>query len=210
MTSDPITTLLDDVHVMLEKMDWPTPMQIAQALDLLVADGPVASINLEPPPTIYLPTHLNGFRRAHTLAHEVAHALLKWREIDDELLAYYAEECAHSNLEALANHIAGIITIPPPVLKAAVKRYGFSPQTMIELAQQTGAPMWVSMDRVIFETDTYLRAALLFKHELLYDFASTIWLEAERYDVIRDPAERFPGIVLQPLSSGLVLGTWGE
>ncbi|WP_019585273.1 ImmA/IrrE family metallo-endopeptidase [Deinococcus apachensis] len=208
--SDPVSQLFDDLHFMLERMGWPTPMELARALDIKVTDGPVPSINLDPPPTIQLPVSLRGFRRRHTLAHEIAHALMNWREIDAELLMYYAPECAHSNLEALANHIAGLIAIPPPIFQKAMQRYGFSPTTMTYLARVTGAPLEIAMDRVIYESDSYRRAAMLFKRNMLIDFASTIWLEADLFDVIPDPRERFPGIVLQTMDEGVLLGTWGE
>lgn len=210
MKLDPITEMLSDVMTMLEKMNYPTPLQLARALGFHVTSGPVASINLEPPPTIHMPISLTGFKRAHTLAHEIAHGLFSWRGIDDELLAYHAPECAYSNLEGLANYVAGVITMPPPVFNRIIRRYGFSPQSMIQLAVETGAPLPLAMDRVIFESDSYLRAALLFKQGLLVNFASTIWLEAELYDSIPDPAEKFPGIVLEQIAEHVVLGTWGD
>lgn len=210
-TEDPVVTLLADVHSMLEQMNWPTPAFLARALGLTVLSGPVAAINLEPPPTIHLPDHMQGFWRAHTLAHEIAHALLRWRDIDDELLAYYAPECAYSNLEALANHIAGLICFPQPFYQAALRRFDFSPDAMIFMAQSLDAPIQAAMARTVYESESYNRAALLFKRGYVCAYASTFWLEVQSWDYVPDPAARFPGITLRPLSgqAGVVLGTWG-
>ncbi|MFC6591706.1 ImmA/IrrE family metallo-endopeptidase [Deinococcus lacus] len=202
MKTDPVVKLLEDVQQMLEAMNWPTPYEVARALDLRVISGPVPAINLEPPPTIHLPTTLVGFKRAHTLAHEIAHVMLDWREIDDELLAYYAPECAYSNLEALANHIAGLICFPQPFLDETLGRFGFSPEALLFMAQAKDAPLPLAMDRVVYASDDGNRAALLFKKGYLIDFSATLWLEAERYDFVDEPLKRFPGIQLQPLPGG--------
>lgn len=206
---DPIAKLFDDVQYMLEQMNYPEPHELARALDLRVIGGPVAAINLEPPPTIHIPDYLRGFKRSHTLAHEIAHALMRWREIDDELLAYYAPECACANLEALANHVAGLICFPEPFYKASVKRYGFTPDLMIHMARSTGAPIPLAMDRAIYESDSYNRAALLFQGKYLARYSSTVWLDVSLWDRIPDPKKQFPDIVLKRLEPGVILGTWG-
>lgn len=210
MIKDPVPTLLSDVAVMLEEMDYPLPHVIARALDLRVVSGPVAAINLEPPPTIHLPDYMKGFWRQHTLAHEIAHALLKWRGIDAELLAYYAPECAYSNIEALANHIAGLICFPKPFYDSTMKRFGFAPEAMIFMSRSLGAPLETAMSRAVYESESYNRAALLFRRGYVHSYASTFWIEVQSYDYIEDPTYRFPGILLTPLDGmpGHVLGTW--
>lgn len=211
MIADPITSMLSDLQMTLEQMDWPTPQVLARALDLNVISGPVAAINLEPPPTIHLPDHINGFWRSHVLAHEIAHALLKWRGIDDQLLAYYAPECAYSNLEALANYIAGLICFPQPFFEKTMRRFGFGPQALVFMADSMGAPLKLAMERVVYESDSYNRAAMVFKRGYLYQYTTTIWLDTDPYTYVPIPEARFPGIHLAALDGqpGMVLGTWG-
>lgn len=211
MIKDPVVTLLSDVASMLEQMNYPSPYVLARALDLRVVSGPVAAINMEPPPTIHLPDYMRGFWRQHTLAHEIAHALLQWRGIDAELLAYYAPECATNNLEALANHIAGLICFPEPFYQQTMKRFGFAPEAMLFMSRSLGAPLGAAMARTVYESDSYNRAALLFKRGYVAQYASTFWIEIQPYDYINDPTQRFPGIQLTPLDGlpGHVLGTWG-
>ncbi|GGR00050.1 hypothetical protein [Deinococcus ruber] len=212
MIIDPVTKLLSELVYTLEQMDYPTPAELARALGLKVVSGPVAAINLRPPPTIHLPDYLTGYRRANTLAHEIGHAMMEWRGIDAELLAYYAPECAYANLEALGNHIAGIIMMPPPLHSKMLRRFGFTPNGIFSLARAVGAPLPLAMDRVIYDSDSYKRAALLFQKGTLIEYATTTWLEVELYDYIADPADRFPGIQLLTLGDDekFVLGTWGE
>lgn len=209
MIKDPIATMISDVKLMLEEMDYPPPYVVARELDIPVFSGPIAAFTFGPPPSISLPDNLRGFYRSYTLAHEIAHALMQWRGIDAELLAYYAPECAHSNQEALANHVAGLMCVPKPFFDSTLKRNGFSPTAMIHLSQSLGAPLETVMARTVYEDESYHRAALFFKRGYVHSFASTFWLEVQYYDYIAEPKKRFPGILLKPLPSmpGHVLGT---
>jgi len=210
MILDPVTNLLSDVVFMLEKMNWPSPREVARALDIAVASGPVAAVNFGPPPIIHVPDHLTGYRREFTIGHEIGHTLTKWRGIDDELLAYYAPECAYSNLEGLCNHIAGLIMVPQPSHDKALRRFGFTPRAMMHLVHEHGVSVPMAMDRVIYDTDSYYRAAVLFKKGHVHDWASTTWIEIEHMQHIPDPQEKFSGMELLPLEGPFVLGTWGE
>lgn len=148
MILDPVTNLLSDVVFMLEKMDWPPAREVARSLDFEVASALVAAVNFGPPPIIHIPDHLTGYRREFT----IGHTLTKWRGIDDDLLAYYAPECAYSDLEGLCNHIACLILVQSS-----------HDQALMHLVHEYGISAPMSIDRVIYDSDSYYRAALLFK-----------------------------------------------
>lgn len=106
-------------------------------------------------------TELPKARKRFTIWHEISHELFA-RASEGDLKAFLrdqnSDEKARSLEENLCDAGAALLLMPHPVYIRSLDRTGYSPLTVFELAEQTGASVNAAMRRLIYAHQTEIHA----------------------------------------------------
>ncbi|SEI68681.1 hypothetical protein SAMN04488058_101342 [Deinococcus reticulitermitis] len=149
--------------------------KLATSLDIPVTPGPFNSTVSLPRTVITLEEGIYHSPRTFVKMHEVSHALLRDSGIERELLHLCeSPEEFRAQVEAYCNFGAGQLQMPEPVLQEALRRWGMSPEAVLQVAETSGASLAASMRRVVYgglEPDAH-RAAFVIRRNYVADVAS--------------------------------------
>lgn len=157
-------------------------------------DGPPAIISQTP--DSYAP------RQRFTIFHELAHVLVQRSGLEADVMAEVDPEDAEVHLEAVINHITGVLLIPDSLIRHYVTRYGFTPEALFHIRIEAGASLAATIRRgATWEPE---RQATIFvaTERYILDVASCDpWNRIRRYDRIPDARAAFPQADLLSLVS---------
>lgn len=117
-----------------------------------------------------------------TIWHELSHHLFDMAEIDNIQageLAVYLREHTFQNLETrqkieddFCDQAAATLLIPTPILKKVKNKNGYSPLTVLEFMERTGASAQASLARLVYSENTNVHGLVIDKTgRILYSIA---------------------------------------
>lgn len=186
-------------------------IKLARALQIRVRVGP---LNRSQPERSRIMVQPWWFGDTDVVRHEIAHIMLWWSGLEEEIVQEFGDELGWQVIENLCNHAVAFLRIPPNLVSEAIDHYGVSAQAVQHLRQVTRATPVQALNRLIYDDPHALRAGFLTNGMFIAEVAQCNWsLPFGWSDRIPEPALHFPSradVSLVRLNSLQTLGVcWG-
>lgn len=167
-------------------------IRIIPGRDNYATNGPPSIISRTP--DRYAP------RQRFTTCHEIAHILIQRAKLEDAVKAEVDGEDAEDHLELVANHIAAMLLMPDPLVMAAIRRYGLTPEAVLEIQTAARASFAAASRRFVSANEATPTTVFLSGGVYVLDVASSNpYNRLYRYDRLPDARAAFPDAALLTL-----------
>lgn len=123
------------------------PERLAAAWAVRIVPGSENRASSGPPSIITLCREHYAPRQRFTIHHELAHIAIQRSQLEDDIMAEVDPDDAEHHLELVANHIAGMLVMPDPMVRAALQMFGQHPETIVTLQQIAQVSLGAAMRR---------------------------------------------------------------
>lgn len=172
------------------------PEALAKSLDIRVRKGD-SNQAIKHPTTgerlILIDETVAPNRFQFTIWHELSHHLFdmaRSNDFEEGELAIYLRNCTFGNLETrqkiedhFCDQAAATLLIPTPILTEVKNKNGYSPLTVLELMERTGASAQAALARLVYSENTNVHGLVIDKTgRVLYSIAHGE--KREKYPVV--------------------------
>lgn len=206
-----VASLLDFAAQKHAALDYPaTPAAFARAAGIRLIPADEDGANAGPPCYVTYNERYGLSRRRFTLWHEIAHILMSWHGIDEDIDLCVDEIDREVLREQIANLVAGQLMIPRNVFQKAIKKYGWSPHLLAELEHSTGMSQGVCMRRAVLNDLSASRAVAVVSGGRVIDVAAHNYnLPIYRASRVPEPDMKLGGATLEQFGRRII-AVWEE
>lgn len=184
------------------------PAKLCAKLGIQYNAGPCNMANYGPPPMIVVKYEEFGSRRLFTVAHEVAHILMRRGKFHGKILSQHASVYdMKRHTERLADFAAGLILMPEPDVLAARLLYRETPAAVLHLMKLSGASEAAAMRRWAWQDTEASRGVFVAEGNYISDLtACNMRLPVYRWQRVPEVALHHPEVAAMSLGGSRVMG----
>lgn len=172
------------------------PVKLCEAFDIQYCLGPVSMANLGPPAMVVVRAEEFGSRRLFTVAHEVAHILMRRGGYHNRILREHASvPDMKRHIEKLADFAAGLLLMPEPDVQEARQLFGETPAAVLHLMRLSGASEGAAMRRWAWQDVTASRGVFVSEYNHISDTSTcNLRLPFNRWERVPEVALHHPEV----------------
>ena len=133
------------------------------------------------------------YGNSDVMRHELAHVMLFWSGLEEEIIQEYGDETGWKVIENLCWQAVTFLRITQPMLDDALHRHGLSGQAVAHLQRLTRCPPEMALRRVVYDDPKAERAGWVSSGAYIRDIAQCNWgLPFTWAERVPEPAAKFP------------------
>lgn len=149
------------------------PEALARYWGIRIVPGKRNSASHGPPSIITLKRDTYAPRQRFTVHHELAHILIQKYGLEEAVMAEVDDDDAEAHLESVANWIAAMLVMPDPLIERMIRKYGMTPQTILEIQKEARVSFGAAMRRFTYANVDQPTTVFLSGATYVLDIAST-------------------------------------
>lgn len=132
-----------------------------------------------------------------------------WHGIDADFDCWLNEGDGERMREQAANLLAGMLMVPRPMLKKAMKKHGFSANALLELQELSGMSEAVCLRQLVHHDQEASRAAAVFIGSQVFDLTTNNYrVPFKRWERIPEPALHIEHANMQLVRKTRLIAVW--